>query len=124
LIALPEFASANRGFENNVSNTDVVQNGTFFNSGPVIGYNPIRQLNDAVERKKFGLPEFDLMPALERNCTADCSNTYIPGTQIGSTLAPSSARRPIRSPLPRDRWCANGGGMVAATSNTNSIIPR
>ncbi len=71
--------SKNRGFENNVSTTDIVQNGTFFNSSPVIGYNYFRQLSDAVMRKKFGLPEFDLMPALERNCTADCNNTYIPG---------------------------------------------
>jgi ABC-2 type transport system permease protein len=71
--------SKNRGFENNVSNTDIVQNGTFFNSSPIIGYDYFRQLSDAVERKKFGLPEFDLMPALERNCTADCSDTYIPG---------------------------------------------
>jgi ABC-2 type transport system permease protein len=71
--------SKNRGFENNVSNTDIVQNGTFFNSSPTIGYNYFRQLSDAVERKKFGLPEFDLMPKLERNCTADCSDTYIPG---------------------------------------------
>jgi ABC-type transport system involved in multi-copper enzyme maturation permease subunit len=73
--------SKNRGFENNVSNTDVVQNGTFFNNGvgPIIGYNYYRQLSDAVERRKFGLQEFDLMPVLERNCTGDCSNTYIPG---------------------------------------------
>jgi hypothetical protein len=71
--------SKNRGFENNVSNTDVVQNGTFFNSSPIIGYNYFRQLSDAVQRKKFGLPEFDLMPAPERNCAVDCSNTYIPG---------------------------------------------
>ena len=71
--------SKNRGFENDVSNSRVVQNGTFFNSGPIIGYNSFRLLSDAVERKKFGLPEFDLMPVLERNCTADCSNTYIPG---------------------------------------------
>jgi ABC-2 type transport system permease protein len=73
--------SKNRGFENNVSNTDIVQNGTFFNNGvaPTIGYDYLRELKDAVERRKFGLPEFDLMPVLERNCTADCSNTYIPG---------------------------------------------
>jgi len=73
--------SENRGFENNVSNTDIVQNGTFFNNGvaPTIGYNYFRELKDAVERKKYGLPEFDLMPLLERNCTDDCRDTYIPG---------------------------------------------
>ena len=52
--------SKNRGFENDVSNTNIVQNGTFFNSGPIIGYNNFRQLSDAVERKKFGLPEFEM----------------------------------------------------------------
>ena len=71
--------SKNRGFENDVSNTAIVQNGTFFNSGPIIGYNYFRQLGDAVERRKFGLPEFDLMPVLEPNCTSDCRNSYIPG---------------------------------------------
>ena len=60
-------------------------------------------------RKKFGLQEFDLMPALERNCTADCMDTYIcAATPTGSTWAPSSARRPIRSPSRPGRWCANG----------------
>jgi ABC-type transport system involved in multi-copper enzyme maturation permease subunit len=73
--------SKNRGFENDVSNTNIVQNGTFFNNSvaPTIGYNYFRELKDAVERKKYGLPEFDLMPLLERNCTDDCRDTYIPG---------------------------------------------
>ena len=73
--------SKNRGFENNVSNTNVVQNGTFFDNevAPIIGYNYLRQLTDAAVRQKYGLQEFDLMPALERNCTDDCRDTYIPG---------------------------------------------
>ncbi|HLJ29354.1 MAG TPA: ABC transporter permease [Candidatus Angelobacter sp.] len=67
--------SRNRGFENDVSNVQVVQNGTFFNNtiAPVIGYDSQRELPDPVERKKYGLQEVDLMPALERNCTQDCS---------------------------------------------------
>ena len=38
--------SKNRGFENNVSNTEIVQNGTFLNNlvAPVIGYNYLREL--------------------------------------------------------------------------------
>lgn len=76
-----EVKSKNHGFENEVSNPQVVQNGTFFNSGvaPVIGYDSQRQLADPVERKKYGLKEIDLMPALQRNCTADCRETYIGG---------------------------------------------
>jgi ABC-type transport system involved in multi-copper enzyme maturation permease subunit len=78
--------SKNRGFQNNVGNTDVIQNGIFQNGtfidnfvAPVIGYDYSRELSDALKRKKFGLPEFGLMPALERNCTADCNNSYLPG---------------------------------------------
>jgi aminopeptidase N len=82
--------SKNRGFENNVSNPQVVQNGTFLSNlgalvgganylAPIIGYNSWRQLTDLVERRKYGLQEVDLMPALERNCTGDCRDTAIPG---------------------------------------------
>src|ERR1700683_1970966 len=82
--------SRNRGFENNVSNTQVVQNGTFLSNlgplvtganylAPIIGYNYWRELTDSVERKKYGLQELDLMPAPERNCTDNCRDTYVPG---------------------------------------------
>jgi ABC-2 type transport system permease protein len=68
-----------KGFEDEVRVMQVVQNGTFFNSGitPQIGYQPDGELTDRNERKKRGLPEKDLMPKLERNCTANCMNTYI-----------------------------------------------
>jgi len=73
--------SRTRGFENSPSDLEMVQNGTFFNNsvGPVIGYRPDRELDDANDRRKYGLKEIDLMPALERNCTLDCSENYIGG---------------------------------------------
>jgi len=73
--------SRNRGFENSVSNVNIVQNGTFFNStvGPVIGYASDRELSDPIERKKYGLGEPQLMPALERNCTEHCLDNYLKG---------------------------------------------
>jgi len=73
--------SKTRGFENELSNTSIVQNGTFFNNtiGPVIGYDPQRQLTDPNDRRKFGLKEIDLMPPLESNCTDDCRDTYLGG---------------------------------------------
>ena len=69
----------NRGFENTVSNLQIVQNGTFFNNFivPQIGYQSNAELNDRNDRKKYGLPEKDQMPALERNCTAHCMDTYL-----------------------------------------------
>jgi ABC-2 type transport system permease protein len=73
--------SRTRGFENSVSNLELVQNGTFFNNGvgPTIGYRPDRELDDANDRRKYGLKEIDLMPALERHCTADCMENYLGG---------------------------------------------
>jgi len=73
--------SKNRGFENELSTVELVQNGTFFNNtiGPVIGYNSQRQLADPNDRKKFGLKDIDLMPVLESNCTDDCRETYLGG---------------------------------------------
>ena len=74
-------SSKNRGFENSVSNPALVQNGTFFTNSvaPWIGYFRPRELSDPVERRKYGLPEIDLMPALERNCTEHCRENYIGG---------------------------------------------
>jgi ABC-2 type transport system permease protein len=82
--------SKNRGFENNVSNPQIVQNGTFLSNlgplvtganylAPIVGYNYWRELTDSADRRKFGLAEVDLMPSPERNCTDDCRDTYIPG---------------------------------------------
>ena len=57
----------------------IAQNGTFFNSElvPQIGYQTRRELDNKNKRKKYGLKEKDLMPALERNCTTDCMNSYL-----------------------------------------------
>lgn len=68
-----------RGFANEVQRSGFAQNGTFFNSNivPQIGYQPQRELNDRNVRRKQGLKERDSMPELERDCTANCMNTYI-----------------------------------------------
>ncbi|HEX2327151.1 MAG TPA: M1 family aminopeptidase [Candidatus Angelobacter sp.] len=73
--------SKNRGFENELSTVELVQDGTFFNNriGPTIGYDTQRQLTDPNDRKKFGLKEIDLMPPLETNCTKDCMENYLGG---------------------------------------------
>jgi ABC-type transport system involved in multi-copper enzyme maturation permease subunit len=73
--------SHNRGFENSLSNIEVMQNGTFFNSsaGPTIGYDGGRELTDPNDRRKFGLGGQELMPLLEVNCADDCRDNYLPG---------------------------------------------
>ena len=68
-----------KGFANSVEFIQINQNGTFFNNTilPQIGYQPQRELNDRNQRRKQGLEERPSMPALERDCTANCLNTYI-----------------------------------------------
>ena len=72
-------AKKTRGFENSVTGLEVVQNGTFFSDRVVaqIGYQAGRELENRNRRKKFGLKEKDPMPALERNCIADCRDSYL-----------------------------------------------
>jgi ABC-2 type transport system permease protein len=97
--------SKNRGFENNVSNLQVVQNGTLVSNlgglvtganylAPIIGYDHWRELTDLVERKKYGLKDVDLMRAPERNCADDCRDNFIPGhadwVDISATISTSS----------------------------------
>jgi len=68
-----------RGFENNVTRLDIVQNGTFFNNMicPQIGYQTERQLENRSERRKRGLGAPELMPPLEPGNLKARSLNYI-----------------------------------------------
>jgi hypothetical protein len=67
-----------KGFEDSLSVQELVQNGTFFNNTitPQIGYQDQNELSERNDRKEHGLPEKDLMPALERDCTVNCKDAY------------------------------------------------
>jgi hypothetical protein len=71
-----DLALEERGFGNNVENTQVVSNGTFLSNFaflPIIGYAPAMEVSDDDARKRAHLPEKDRMPpptdarALHRN---------------------------------------------------------
>ncbi|MCA9648400.1 MAG: ABC transporter permease subunit [Myxococcales bacterium] len=65
------------GFKNHGSSTQVVDNGTFFNSAwvPHFGYDPGQELSDPNERRKRGLPERErARPPTDMEARA---NTYI-----------------------------------------------
>jgi len=72
-------AFAPKGIQNSTPVVEVTANGTFFNNGitPQIGYQVGGEISQRNDRKKRGLPERELMPVLERNCTANCANTYL-----------------------------------------------
>jgi ABC-type transport system involved in multi-copper enzyme maturation permease subunit len=68
---------AQRGFSNEPGNTQIVANGSFFNSSvfPSFGYSEGRQLSDRNERRKRGLGEAPRMPKLEDQAAR--ANHYI-----------------------------------------------
>ena len=72
-------ASKTRGIENQVSQTMLVQNGTFFNNGiaPSFGFDPNRRLILPKRRKDFGLGPIETVPELTRECSHACSTHYI-----------------------------------------------
>jgi ABC-2 type transport system permease protein len=106
--------SKNRGFEDDLSTVELVQNGTFFNNriGPTIGYDAQRQLTDPNDRRKFGLKEIDLMPPLERNCTSDCMETYLGGhsdwVDVETTISTSADQLAIAPGSLLREWQENG----------------
>jgi ABC-2 type transport system permease protein len=102
------------GFENSLSNPRLVQNGTFFNNGiaPQIGYQSGGELSDPNDRKKYGLPAKDLMPALERNCTVNCGNSYLSSSSdwvdLETTISTSEDQMAIAPGSLIKEWVKDG----------------
>jgi ABC-2 type transport system permease protein len=103
-----------KGIENSVTQLQVVQNGTFFNNGiaPQLGYQVDLELSERNERRKRGLKEKDLMPALERSCTANCSNTYLSNSSdwvnVETTISTSEDQIAIAPGSLIREWKQNG----------------
>jgi ABC-type transport system involved in multi-copper enzyme maturation permease subunit len=72
-----ELAYVSHGFENRVTNTQVVENGTFVNSGimPAFGYEPRNELAEDATRRKYGLPPKERVPSLDDDAAR--RNNYI-----------------------------------------------
>jgi ABC-2 type transport system permease protein len=69
-----------RGFENEVSLTQLTQNGTFFNSGdflPVLGYNRDMEVSDPNRRARLGLPPRQRMATLDLSDEVARSRNYV-----------------------------------------------
>lgn len=113
----------NRGFENNVSNPQIVQNGTLLSNlgtlvsganylGPIIGYDYWCELSDSAQRKKYGLAEVGRMPAPERNCIEHCRDNYIPGhsdwTSISATISTTPDQIAVAPGSLVREWQSNG----------------
>jgi ABC-2 type transport system permease protein len=75
-----ELRKVHKGFENEVSFTQLTQNGTFFNNTdimPTIGYNRDAEISDKNRRAKLKLPKRQRMPKLDDDNLVARANTYI-----------------------------------------------
>jgi len=69
-----------KGFENEVTFTQLTQNGTFFNNSdimPSFGYNNDYEIQDKNRRVKLKLPKRIRMPKLDEHDLATRANTYV-----------------------------------------------
>ena len=69
-----------RGFENEVTNSSVIRNGTFFNNlsiMPGFGYSTNYELGDNDTRAEYDLPRKDRVPKLVEDCGPLCDINYL-----------------------------------------------
>lgn len=104
-----------RGFENEVSLTELTQNGTFFNNQsflPSFGYNNGMEISDKNKRAELKLPKRIRMPKLDDNNRVARSNTYISNdsdwVNVTTTISTSSDQIAIAPGSLIKSWNANG----------------
>ncbi len=95
-------ASITKGFENEVSFTQLTQNGTFFNNKdilPSFGYNSDYEIGDKNLRIKRKLPKRDRMPKLDENNLVARGNTYISSdsdwVEVNTTISTSKGQTAV-----------------------------
>ncbi|MFT3795591.1 M1 family aminopeptidase [Flavobacterium sp.] len=110
-----ELQKINKGFENEVSFTQLTQNGTFFNNTdimPSIGYNSEIEISDKNERVKRKLPPRERMPKLNDNDLKARSNTYLNSDSdwvtVNTTISTSPDQIAIAPGSLVKTWTSNG----------------
>ncbi len=104
-----------KGFENEVSFTQLTQNGTFFNNAsflPTFGYNSNAEISDKNKRAELKLPKRIRMPKLDDNNLLARSNTYISNdsdwVEVTTTISTSPDQIAIAPGSLIKSWEANG----------------
>lgn len=97
-----EVSRTSKGFENEVSFTQLTQNGTFFNNKdilPSFGYNKNFEIGDKNKRAKLKLPKRARMPKLNENDLANRANNYFINdadwVEINTTISTSADQTAI-----------------------------
>ncbi len=102
----------NPGFENDGSNTDLVENGTFFNSDyfPTVGYRWHQEITEEAKRKQLGLPAKPRVPDLDDKAEL-ARNYFIPDADwisFEATIGTSPDQLAIAPGYLQREWTQNG----------------
>jgi ABC-2 type transport system permease protein len=104
-----------KGFENEVSFTQLTQNGTFFNNRdivPAFGYDPNNEISDKNKRIKLNLPRRIRMPKLDEHNMAERANTYVikgsDWVEVTTTISTSPDQIAVAPGSLVKSWEANG----------------
>jgi hypothetical protein len=110
-----DLASITKGFENEISFTQLTQNGTFFNNEdimPTFGYNNRFEISDKNLRIKRKLPKRDRMPKLDKTNLVARGNTYISSdsdwVEVTTTISTSKDQIAIAPGSLLKSWESNG----------------
>jgi len=103
----------NRGFVNGVSNTDVVENGTFINNFgyfPHLGYTGFTELQDRNKRKKYGLTAVTRLPKIDdaRARNVNQLSAESDWLNLDTTVSTSADQTAIAPGYLQKEWTENG----------------
>ena len=108
-------ATETKGFENEVTFTQLTQNGTFFNNAdilPAFGYDRNAEISDINKRKKFKLPSRIRSPKLNPNNFIARAGTYITDdsdwVNLSTTISTAPDQTAIAPGSLIKSWKANG----------------
>jgi ABC-type transport system involved in multi-copper enzyme maturation permease subunit len=104
-----------KGFENQVSFTQLTQNGTFFNNSdilPSLGYNSNMEISEKNKRIKLKLPKRHRMAKLDENNLTARANTYLGNdsdwVQVNTTISTTPDQTAIAPGSLIKTWEVNG----------------
>jgi len=115
LLIKVDLWSISRGFENEVSFTQLTQNGTFFNNTdimPSLGYNVRNEIGDKNKRSKLKLPPRIRMPKLDENDMVARKNTYFLNdadwVEVNTVISTTSDQIAVAPGSLIKKWESNG----------------
>ena len=123
-----KIAIISNGFENELSFTQLTQNGTFFNNNdilPSFGYNSQNEMTDNFQRVNLKLPARNQLPKLDENNLIARGNTYLntdaDWVEVNTIISTSKEQTAVAPGSLLTTWEANGRRYFRYKLDKNSL---